>query len=198
MSLCRRTRIQPTVARSLCRRGPVSLAAVFAAAATTVAASPLGLSSFSFFTKEHSREYSCTAKGQRCYSHPSVSCRCPRSRTHRNAQTHKGNAVARSGNGAGSIARPPARDRAETRALLGDRVRLAQGRGQTERPTEFHHRDRRSRHSLHSRSFETQRRFAAHRHARLARLGHRAAEDYRSADQSDGTWRVLRRTPSTW
>ena len=29
----------------------------------------------------------------------------------------------------GSITRPPARDFAETRALLGDRVRLAQGRG---------------------------------------------------------------------
>ena len=40
-------------------------------------------------------------------------------------------------------------------ALLGERVRLAQGRGQTERPAEFHYRDRRSRHSLHSRSFET-------------------------------------------
>jgi hypothetical protein len=31
--------------------------------------------------------------------------------------------------------------------------------------------------------------FAAHRRARMARLGHRAAEDHRSLDQSDGTWR---------
>ena len=35
------------------------------AAAATVAASPLGLSCFLFFTKEHSYEYSCTAEGQR-------------------------------------------------------------------------------------------------------------------------------------
>src|ERR1700726_1341333 len=85
----------------------------------------LGLSSFLFFTKEHSREYSCTAEGQRCHSHPPVSRKCSRSRTHRNAQAHKGNAVARAGNGQGSITRPPARDIAETRELLGDRVRLA-------------------------------------------------------------------------
>ena len=79
-----------------------------------------------------------------------------------------------------------ARDDAGTRALLGDRVRLAQGRGEAERPAAVHHRDRRGRHSFHSRSFEARRCVAAHRLARMARLGHRAAEDHRSPDQSHG------------
>ena len=55
----------------------------------------------------------------------------------------------------GCIARRAARDDAETRALLGDRVRLAQDRGETERPAAVHHRDRWAGHSFHSRSFET-------------------------------------------
>ena len=52
------------------------------------------------------------------------------------------------------------------------RLRLAQMRGATERLAEFHHRDRWARHSFHSRSFEVRRRVAAHRHARMARLGY--------------------------
>ena len=38
--------------------------------------------------------------------------------------------------------------------LLGDGVRLAQVRGEAERPAELHHRDRRARHSFHSRPLE--------------------------------------------
>ena len=41
------------------------------------------------------------------------------------------------------------------RALLGDRLRLAQVRGETERPAAVHHRDRRAGHPFHSRPFET-------------------------------------------
>ena len=44
-------------------------------------------------------------------------------------------------------------------------------------------------HPLHPRPFETSECAADHRHARLARLDHRAAEDHRSADQSHGAWR---------
>ena len=51
-------------------------------------------------------------------------------------------------------------------------------------------------HFIHVRSKHAER-AAAHRHARLARLDHRAAEDHRSADQSHGAWRRARRTPST-
>src|SRR3984957_12458146 len=97
--------------------------------------------------------------------------------------------MARPRNGHRSIAGPPAWDAAETRELLGDRVRLAQGRGATERLPAVHHRDRWAGHPLHSRSFPTQERVAAHRHARLAGFGDRATEDYRSADQSDRTRR---------
>ena len=44
-----------------------------------------------------------------------------------------------------------------TRALLGDGIRLAQVRGETERLAAVHHRDRWAGHSFHSRSFETSR-----------------------------------------
>ena len=53
-----------------------------------------------------------------------------------------------------SIAGRAARDDAEARALLGDGLRLAQGRGAAQRPAAVHHRDRRARHSFHSRPFE--------------------------------------------
>ena len=52
-------------------------------------------------------------------------------------------------------------------------------------------------HFIHVRS-KHKNALAAHRHARLARVDHRAAEDCRSADQSDGTWRRARQTPSIW
>jgi hypothetical protein len=41
----------------------------------------------------------------------------------------------------------------EELALLGDRLRLAQGGGEAARPTAVHDRDRCPRHSFHSRSF---------------------------------------------
>ena len=40
------------------------------------------------------------------------------------------------------------------RALLGDRLRLAQGRGEAQRLPALHHRDRRARHPFHSRPLE--------------------------------------------
>ena len=54
-----------------------------------------------------------------------------------------------------AIAGRAARDDPETRAPLGDRLRLAQGRGAPQRPAAVHHRDRWTRHSFHSRSFQT-------------------------------------------
>ena len=73
--------------------------------------------------------------------------------------------------------------------LLGDRVRLAQVRGETERPAAVPHRDRRGRHPLHPRAVEASERAADDRHARMAGLDHRADEDHRAADKSDGAWR---------
>ena len=78
-----------------------------------------------------------------------------------------------------------------------DGLRLAQVRGEAQCPAAFHHRDRRARHSFHSRSLETRKCAAADRHAWVARLDHRAAEDHRSADQSHGAWRErIGRLPS--
>ena len=108
----------------------------------------------------------------------------PEAELDRIAQAHQRDTVARTRNGRGRLARRAARDDSGARALLGDGVRLAQGRGEAERLAEFHHRDRRAGHSFHSRAFEARECAAAHRHARLARLDHRAAEDHRAADQS--------------
>ena len=59
-------------------------------------------------------------------------------------------------------------------------------------------RDRRARHPFHSRPLPARGRAAADRHARVARLDHRAAEDHRAAHQSHGARRRARRTRSTW
>ena len=54
-----------------------------------------------------------------------------------------------------AIARRAARDDSGTRALLGEGIRLAEGRGATERATAVHDRNRWAGHSFHSRSLET-------------------------------------------
>src|SRR5579871_3906056 len=62
-------------------------------------------------------------------------------------------------------------------------------RSQVERPANVRYHDRWARHPIHSREVETCKCAAAHRHARLARIDHRTAQDHRTADESDGTWR---------
>ena len=47
-----------------------------------------------------------------------------------------------------------AHDDRATRAVLGDGIRLAEGRSAAQRLAAIHHRDRRAGHSFHSRSFE--------------------------------------------
>src|SRR5215212_5797658 len=76
--------------------------------------------------------------------------------------------MARKGDRRRSVAGRAARDDSGTRALLGHRLRLAQGGGETERPTAVHDRDRWARYSFHSRWFEARKCVAAHRHARMA------------------------------
>ena len=68
-------------------------------------------------------------------------------------------------------------------------LRLEQVRGAAERPAELPDRDRRARHPLHPRPLAPRGRAAADRHARLARLDHRAAEDHRAAHGSHGARR---------
>ena len=60
---------------------------------------------------------------------------------------------------------------------------------QAERPAELPDRDRRAGHPLHPRPLAARGRAPADRHARLARLDHRAAEDHRAAHRSDGARR---------
>ena len=72
----------------------------------------------------------------------------------------------------------------ELAPLLGDGIRLAPVRGETERPAPLHHRDRRAGHPLHPRPLRTRQRAAGHHHPRVARLDHRAAGGHRPADQS--------------
>ena len=85
------------------------------------------------------------------------------------------------------------RDHPGARALLGRRLRLAPVRGAAERAAELHHRDRRARHPLPARALEARERRAADRHARLARLDPRAAEDHRPTDRSHRARRRRRR-----
>ena len=73
--------------------------------------------------------------------------------TRRPPSTHRGHELAREGDRRGSISGRAAGHDAEARALLDDGLRLAHRRGDPERPPAVHHRDRRARYSLHSRSF---------------------------------------------
>ena len=79
-----------------------------------------------------------------------------------------------------------ARDDPGAGHVLGDRLRLARVRGALRGPAALRHRDRRRRHPLHPRSLEARGRAAADRHARLARLDGRAAQDHRAAHRSHG------------
>ena len=90
---------------------------------------------------------------------------------------------------AGANARRATRHDAETHPVLGNGIRLEQVRGASEGAAAFHHRDRRPRHPLHPREIQASGCAAGHHHARLARFGHRAAEDHRSAHQPHGAWR---------
>ena len=71
----------------------------------------------------------------------------------------------------------------------GDRLRLAQVRGEAQALPHFMTEiDGLDIHFIHVRS-KHEECAAAHRHAWLARLDHRAAEDHRAADRSDLPWR---------
>ncbi|CAA9543748.1 MAG: Epoxide hydrolase, partial [uncultured Thermomicrobiales bacterium] len=97
----------------------------------------------------------------------------------RPAPAHRRDPVARPGDRRGYLPGRAAGHDAGARAPLGDRLRLAEGGGAAAGPAAVRHRDRRARHPLHPRPLAGAERPAADRHPRLARLGHRAAEDHR-------------------
>src|SRR5258708_18214373 len=123
---------------------------------------------------------------------PSLPRRHARRSARRPAPAHRGHALALQGARRRSVAGRAAGDDPGARALLDDRLRLAQGRGETERAPSVHHRDRRGGHPLHPRAVAARERVAADRDARLARLGRRAARLRRPADGPDRTRRTRR------
>ena len=120
------------------------------------------------------------------HSDPAVHDRVPRGGPRGPARAHRGHALAREGGRRGCLAGRAAGDDAGGRALLGDRARLAQVRGQAQLGAQLHHRDRRAGHPLRPRSLEARGRAAARRLPRMARLGDRADEDRRPAHRPDG------------
>ena len=116
----------------------------------------------------------------------------PEDAARRPAPAHRRDALAQQGARRRSVAGRAAGDDAGARALLGDRLRLAQGRGEAERAAAVHDRDRRRRHPLHPREVAARERAAADHDARLARLGHRAARDRRPAHRPDRARRTRR------
>src|SRR3981189_3626851 len=92
----------------------------------------------------HDRKHGCTTSQQtgRQGCDSPVSGEFSGNGAYRIAEAHQRNQVAGTGNSHGCNARRAARDDSSTRALLGDRIRLAQVRGETERPAAIHHRDR--------------------------------------------------------
>ena len=139
-------------------------------------------------TKEHRHGRHDRESGGR-HSDPTVHHRVSRSGARGAARAYRGHALAREGDGRRPVAGRAARDDPGARARVGDRLRLGQVRGEAERAAALRHRDRRAGHPLRPRSLEARRRAAADRHARMAGLDHRAAEDHRSAHRSHGTRR---------
>ena len=96
------------------------------------------------------------------------------------------------GAGHRSLAGRAAGDDPGARPLLGDRLRLAQVRGEAERAAAVQDRDRRRGRPLHPREVAARGRAAADHDARLAGLGDRAARDRRPAHGPDRARRTRR------
>ena len=129
---------------------------------------------------------------------PTIPGRGPAGRHRRPPPADPGDALAREGDRRGSVAGRAARDDAGARALLGQRLRLPEVRGEAERAAAVHHGDRRPRHPLHPRQVAARERVAADHHARLAGLGHRDAERRRPAQPTRRRTAATRRTRSMW
>ena len=91
-----------------------------------------------------------------------------------------------------SVAGRAVGDDSGARALLGDRLRLAQGRGEAQRLAAVHDRDRRRGHPLHPRQVVARERATADHDPRLARLRHGDDRLRRPADGPDRARRQRR------
>ena len=90
------------------------------------------------------------------------------------------------------VAGGPAGSAAGARPVLGPQLRLAQSGSEAERASAIHDQHRRGGHPLHPRPFPSSECASAHRHAWMARLGHRAAQDHRPAHGSNRARRPRR------
>ncbi len=111
------------------------------------------------------------------------------------APPRRSDQVARSRDGS-RPGRAPGHDQG-ARSLLGDGLRLADLREAVRGVAALRHPDRWRRHPLHPRPLDARGRAAADRHARLARLDDRAAQDHRPADRSRRATVPTPRTRST-
>jgi hypothetical protein len=125
---------------------------------------------------------------------PSVHLPCTGRGARRSESADRGDQMALEGTGDRRIARGATRNDASACQSLAEGIRLAQVRSEAEYAASIRDDHRRRGHPLHSCSIRTSGRIADRCHARLARLVHRAIEDHRSVDQSNGVWR---RMPST-
>ena len=112
------------------------------------------------------------------------------------ASPHRCGPAALQGAGRRSLAGRATGDDPGARALLAERLRLAQVRGEAERAAAIQDRDRRGGRPLHPREVATRERLAADHHSRVARLDHRDARDRRPAHRPDRSrWTGGRRLP---
>ena len=116
----------------------------------------------------------------------------PAGRDRRAAPARGGDALARPRDGRQPVARRTTRQAQAAGRLLGHRLRLAQGRGQPERPAAVHDRDRRPRHPLHPHQVEASERAARHHDPWLAGLRPRIPQGDRPAHRPDRSWRQRR------
>ena len=109
----------------------------------------------------------------------------PDGRPRRSPPTHRRHALARSRDGQRPVAGHPARKIAGAGSPLGNGLRLAQSRGEAERPAAVRHQHRRPRYPFHPRPLQACQCPAGDHDARLAGLGVRTRQGRRPAHRSD-------------
>jgi hypothetical protein len=124
--------------------------------------------------------------------------RSPRGGTQGTAGAHCGYPLAQQGTRRRPVAGRAAGDDPGTWALLGDRLRLAQVRGEAERAAAVQDGHRRGGHPFHSREVAAFRCSATDHDARMAGLGDGVAPDGWPADRPRPSTVEPPATPSTW
>jgi hypothetical protein len=128
--------------------------------------------------------------GPRRQRNPALPDQFSRSGSRRPPATHRSDTVARPGDCRGPIPGRAAGEDPGTRKLLGGGLRLAEGGGEAECLAAVRDRDRRARHSFHTRPLSSSEGPAADHHPWLAGLDPGAREGHRPTHRSHGPWRT--------